>query len=190
MFSASDVKNIFALFPPQETSDFIPQFALSSRGHGFVTLQFAQAQFRSRVTKGMLFQQILPERSLNFFPETQRITLSELANELDIDESLVDQLARNHPKLCLLNADRKSIIPIDERDALRENLSGLLFSGIVSKAVFAAQHDIWLNSLDSLLADQDGEVLSIDGYVCSRAYESIISEAISSRVDQALKHVQ
>ncbi|EDU49876.1 predicted protein [Pyrenophora tritici-repentis Pt-1C-BFP] len=108
MFSPSDVKNIFALFPPQETSDFIPQFTLSSRGHGFVTLQFAQAQFRGRVTK----------------------------------------------------------------------------------ADFATQHDIWLNSLDALLADHDGEVLSIDGYVCKRSYESAISEAISSRVDQALKNVQ
>lgn len=190
MFSASDVKNLFALFPPQETSDFIPQFALSSRGHGFVTLQFAQAQFRSRVTKGMLLQQNHSECSLTCFPEPQRILVSDLASELDIDESLVDQLARNHPKLCLLSADRKSIVPVDERDALQGNLSGLLFSGLVSKADFAAQHDVWLNSLDSLIADQDGEVLSIDGYVCNRAYESAISEAISSRVDQALKNVQ
>ncbi|KAI2478810.1 hypothetical protein Ptr902_09776 [Pyrenophora tritici-repentis] len=173
MFSPSDVKNIFALFPPQETSDFIPQFTLSSRGHGFVTLQFAQAQFRGRVTK-----------------ETQRIPLSDFASELDIDQTLVDQLARNHPKLCLLSVDRKHIIPFHERDALREKLSGLLSNGLVAKADFATQHDIWLNSLDALLADHDGEVLSIDGYVCRRSYESAISEAISSRVDQALKNVQ
>ncbi|KAG9378584.1 hypothetical protein A1F94_010353 [Pyrenophora tritici-repentis] len=173
MFSPSDVKNIFALFPPQETSDFIPQFTLSSRGHGFVTLQFAQAQFRGRVTK-----------------ETQRIPLSDFASELDIDQTLVDQLARNHPKLCLLSVDRKHIIPFHERDALREKLSGLLSNGLVAKADFATQHDIWLNSLDALLADHDGEVLSIDGYVCKRSYESAISEAISSRVDQALKNVQ
>ncbi|KAL7779562.1 hypothetical protein CFE70_009066 [Pyrenophora teres f. teres 0-1] len=165
MFSPSDVKNIFALFPPQETSDFIPQFTLSSRGHGLVTLQFVQAQFRGRVTKY-------------------------LASELDIDQTLVDQLARNHPKLCLLSADRKHIISFDERDALRNTLSGLLSSGLVTKADFAKQYDVWLNSLDALLADQDGEVLSIDGYVCNRSYESAISEAIFSQVDQALKNVQ
>ncbi|KAE8831996.1 hypothetical protein HRS9139_06238 [Pyrenophora teres f. teres] len=173
MFSPSDVKNIFALFPPQETSDFIPQFTLSSRGHGLVTLQFVQAQFRGRVTKS-----------------TERIPLSDLASELDIDQTLVDQLARNHPKLCLLSADRKHIISFDERDALRNTLSGLLSSGLVTKADFAKQYDVWLNSLDALLADQDGEVLSIDGYVCNRSYESAISEAIFSQVDQALKNVQ
>lgn len=97
---------------------------------------------------------------------------------------------RNHPKLCLLSAERNYIIPIEERDKLQEKLSALLSSGLVSKADFAAQHDIWLNCLDSLLADQDGEVLSIEGYVCHKSYERAISGAIFSQIDQALKDVQ
>ena len=52
MFSAEDAKEIFQLLPPQATPDFLPSLILSSGGHGFVTLQFIQAQFRSRVTKG------------------------------------------------------------------------------------------------------------------------------------------
>lgn len=52
MFTEHDVKSIFSLFPPHTSADFIPQFAIASSGNGFVTLQFAQAQFRSRVTKG------------------------------------------------------------------------------------------------------------------------------------------
>jgi hypothetical protein len=52
MFTEADVKNIFNLFPPQKTPDFLPSLTLASSGNGFVTLQFVQAQFRSRVTKG------------------------------------------------------------------------------------------------------------------------------------------
>jgi hypothetical protein len=58
MFAENDVKDIFALFPPQQTSDFVPRLALSSSRHGFVTLQFVQAQFRSRVTKGRFLQSL------------------------------------------------------------------------------------------------------------------------------------
>lgn len=52
MFTENDVKSIFSLFPPQTSAEFIPQFALASSGNGFITLQFAQAQFRSHVTRG------------------------------------------------------------------------------------------------------------------------------------------
>jgi hypothetical protein len=52
MFTETDVKSIFALFPPQKTSDFLPSLTLAPSGNGFVTLQSVQAQFRSRVTKG------------------------------------------------------------------------------------------------------------------------------------------
>lgn len=52
MFSEEDVLEIFRLFPPQKTADFLPSLILSSGGRAFVTLEFVQAQFRSRVTKG------------------------------------------------------------------------------------------------------------------------------------------
>jgi hypothetical protein len=52
MFTGHDVKDIFALFPPQDTSHSVPRLALSSNGHGLITFQSVQAHFRSRVTKG------------------------------------------------------------------------------------------------------------------------------------------
>ncbi|KAF1838531.1 hypothetical protein BDW02DRAFT_541568 [Decorospora gaudefroyi] len=173
MFTENDVKNIFQLFPPPKTSDFLPSLILSSSRHGFVTLQFVQAHFRSRVTK-----------------ETQRIPLSALASELDVDQKLVLQLVRNHPKLALLSADGKSIIAIDERDAIQEKLTSLLSGAVVSKADLITQNDVDDTSLDFLLADRDREILSIDGFLCSKAYESKVMEAISSLVRQALKDVQ
>ncbi|EMD90106.1 hypothetical protein COCHEDRAFT_1204717 [Bipolaris maydis C5] len=173
MFTENDVKSIFSLFPPQTSAEFIPQFALASSGNGFVTLQFAQAQFRSRVTR-----------------ETERISISELASDLDISTILVHQLARSHPKLCLLSADQENIIPIDERDALEQKLADLLSSGVHSKTDFASQHDIWPQSLDALLADQTHDIVDINGFVCTGAYESEISSNITSRVKQALDQPQ
>ncbi|EUC41266.1 hypothetical protein COCMIDRAFT_106572 [Bipolaris oryzae ATCC 44560] len=173
MFTENDVKSIFSLFPPQTSPEFIPQFALASSGNGFVTLQFAQAQFRSRVTR-----------------ESERISISELASDLDISTTLVHQLARSHPKLCLLSADQENIIPIDERDALQKKLADLLSSGVHSKTDFVSQHDVWPKSLDALLADQTHDITDIDGFMCARAYESEISSNITNRVKQALDEPQ
>ncbi|RAR00334.1 hypothetical protein DDE82_007415 [Stemphylium lycopersici] len=173
MFTESDVKSIFALFPPQTSADFIPQLALASSGHGFVTLQFVQAQFRSRVVK-----------------DTERISLSALASDLDIDPNLVHQLVRNHPKLCLLSADQKNIITIDERDALREKLINLLSSGVQSKHDFVTQNNIWPKSLDALLADQDDEIINIDDFLCTNTYENTICTDITNKVKQALEGMQ
>ncbi|EUC30747.1 hypothetical protein COCCADRAFT_7262 [Bipolaris zeicola 26-R-13] len=173
MFTENDVKSIFSLFPPQTSAEFIPQFALASSGNGFVTLQFAQAQFRSRVTR-----------------ETERIPIFELASDLDISTTLVHQLARSHPKLCLLSADQEKVIPADERDALQQKLADLLSSGVHSKTDLVSQHDIWPKSLDALLADQTHDIVNIDGFVCTGAYQEDISRDITSRVKQALNELQ
>ncbi|KAL1797044.1 hypothetical protein ACET3X_005584 [Alternaria dauci] len=173
MFTESDVKNIFALFPPQQTSDFVPRLALSSSRHGFVTLQFVQAQFRSRVTK-----------------ETQRISLSALASDLDIDRLLVHQLVRNHPKLCIFSANEESIIPIDERDAIGKEAVGLLSEGLLSKADFVAQHDVSPKSLHSLLSDQSDEVLETNGYFYTKSYADQAVETVKGIVKKALNDVQ
>ena len=62
MFTENDIKSIFALFPPQTSADFTTQLSLASSGNGFVTLQFVQANFRSRVMKGRFF--VLPRGTL------------------------------------------------------------------------------------------------------------------------------
>jgi hypothetical protein len=100
------------------------------------------------------------------------------------------QLVRNHLKLALLSADGNHIIAADERDALHEKLQSLLSKGLVEKEDFVKQNNVHVKSLAVLLADQNGEVLSIDDYVCSEVFESKTAEAISSLLTQALKHVK
>lgn len=128
--------------------------------------------------------------SLTLFAETERISISELASDLDISTTLVHQLARSHPKLCLLSKDQENIIPIDERDALQQKLADLLSCGVHSKADFVSQHDMWPKSLDALLADQTHDIVNIDGFVCKGAYEKETSSNITSRVRQALDEPQ
>ncbi|KAI4935799.1 hypothetical protein J4E85_001125 [Alternaria conjuncta] len=170
MFTAHDVKDIFALFPPQDTSDFVPRLALSSSGHAFVTLQFVQARFRSRVTK-----------------ETQRIPVSTLANDLDIGRLLVHQLVHSHPKLCLFSADEESIIPIDERDTIVTRLSS---GGLASKAEFIAQHRVSSKSLDFLLSSQDYNVLETNGYIYTKAYAHKIADIVKSMIQKTVDDVR
>jgi hypothetical protein len=181
MFSEADVKNIFALFPPQTSSDFLPSLTLTPSGNGFATLQFVQAQFRSRVTKGgwfLIAQMLLYIAGTNMPLDTQRISLPALAEELDVDQQLVLQLVRNHPKLALFSADGLSIITADERDALYETLRKQLSNGLVSKFDFIAQHDVHVQGLDILLSDQEEELLSMHGCVCNEGYESKITQHI------------
>jgi hypothetical protein len=129
-------------------------------------------------------------RLLSHALETQRIPLSALADDLDIDRLLVHQLVRNHPKLCIFSANEESIVPIDERDAIGKKAVELLSDGLVSKADFVAQHDVSSKSFDSLLSDQNDEVLETDGYVYTKAYADQTVETAKSMVKKALNDVQ
>ncbi|USP82792.1 hypothetical protein yc1106_10066 [Curvularia clavata] len=173
MFTESDIKSIFALFPPQTSADFVPRLSLASSGNGFVTLQFVQANFRSRVMR-----------------ETERILLSEFANDLDISTTLVQQLVQSHPGLCLLSADQESIIPTSERDIVLEKLSKLLSSGLHAKADLVASYDVCSKSLDDLLTNMEQEIINIDEFLCTKSYENEISANIKSKVRQALDEMQ
>jgi hypothetical protein len=107
-----------------------------------------------------------------------------------VDPQLVLQLVRNHPKLALLSTDGENIIAADEREALLTKLQSLLSDRLVFKENFLAQHDIDMKSLDILLAEEEKERLSIDGYLCSKTFESKTSEAILDLLKQALKDVR
>jgi hypothetical protein len=189
MFTEHDVKTIFSLFPPLQSSDFLPSLIQSDGRHGFVTLQFVQAQFRSRVTKGPCYQHLITTFA-DLPLDTQRIAVSALASELDVHQTLVLQLVRNHPKLALLSADSTDVIAADERDALQEKLARLLEDGLVLKSDFVTQNDLHTDSLDVLLADQKHPILILDDYAYSKPYESSISETISNLLQQSLKDVQ
>lgn len=90
----------------------------------------------------------------------------------------------------MLSKDGESIVAADERDALLEKLKSLLSDGLVFKDDFSAENDIHLKSLDILLREEKGEVLSIEGYMCSKRFESKTFQAISDLLTQALKDVQ
>ncbi|CBX94916.1 hypothetical protein LEMA_P113310.1 [Plenodomus lingam JN3] len=113
MFSVRDAKEIFQLFPPQNTPDFLPSLILSSGGHGFLTLDFVKARFRSCIQEGYLstpwlmiwtWIRILFSNSfepiqllLYLAPTTAALSdgviqRSELAEALDVDEKSVDLL--------------------------------------------------------------------------------------------------
>ncbi|KAI8937474.1 hypothetical protein NX059_005192 [Plenodomus lindquistii] len=169
MFSAGDAKDIFQLFPPQKTSDFLPSLILSSGGHGFVTLEFAKAQFRSRVTKG-----------------AERILVSSLADDLDIGTDLVLQLVRTHSGLALLSANKSSIITIDERDALLQKLSDGLSNGLIQISTFRAENDLDENSLQALVKDVDGVVEEHNGHLFSKAYEQKVFDSIDESIQSSL----
>lgn len=129
-------------------------------------------------------------RSLSYVLETQRISLSALASDLDIDQLLVRQLVRNHPKLCIFSADEENIVPIDERDAIGKEAVDLLSEGLVSKADFVARHDVSPKSLHYLLSDQNDQVLETDGYLYTKGYADQIMDTVKGMVRKALNDVQ
>ena len=113
-----------------------------------------------------------------------------LVDSLDVGPDLVLRLVRNHPGLALLSSDNSSIIPINERDALLEKLSSLSASVVVSKTDFAAQNDLDLRSVDTLLSDLGEQLVNLDDYVYSKAYERDITEAIQMSLNQAIERKQ
>jgi len=120
-------------------------------------------------------------------PETQRIPLSTLADDLDIGRLLVHQLVHSHPKLCLFSADEQSIIPIDERDAIVARLSS---GGLVAKAEFIAQHRVSSKSLDLLLSNQDYDVLETNDYIYTKAYAHKIADTVKSLIQKTVDDVR
>lgn len=122
--------------------------------------------------------------------DAHRIPITSLARELDIDPGLVLQLVRSHTGLTLLSADYKSIITIDERDALQQKIIELLGSGVVSKKTFASQNDVDLNSTNVLIASTKEDLIDSDDYVHSKNYEQTIFDDISRSLIQSLSDLQ
>jgi hypothetical protein len=183
MFSDDDAKDIFRLFPPQKSNDFLPNLILSSGGHGFVTLVFVQAQFRSRVTKGLFFRMTDKTWAKNA-PDTNRISVKSLATELDVDSDLVLQLVRTHGGLALLSADGASIITADERDIIHEEFRKSLDQGLVTKSEFAASHDIDARSVQILVDSLSEAAIRMGDQVCGAEWQN----RLSSTIEQMLKN--
>ena len=97
---------------------------------------------------------------------------------------------RSHTGLTLLSADYKSIITIDERDALQQKIIELLGSGVVSKKTFASQNDVDLNSTNVLIASTKEDLIDSDDYVHSKNYEQTIFDDISRSLIQSLSDLQ
>lgn len=169
MFSEEDVKEIIRLFPPPRDSELLPSVIPSSGGHGLITLEFTQTQFRSRVTQ-----------------EPARISVDQLAVDLDVDVATIRQLVRTHSALALLSADKNRIVTTDCRKTLFQKISNQLLGGITQRSDFAAENDIDEHSVNALLADIEGEIVESDGYLFRAAYQQTVSERISELLRQSL----
>jgi hypothetical protein len=123
-------------------------------------------------------------------PETRRLPVSDLASELDVHQTLVLQLARNHPKLALISSDSTTIITLHERDALQEKLSQLLDHGMVLRAEFATQNRLHSDSLQNLLREHTHHILTLDDYIYTKAYEDCILENLSRLLQESLNDVK
>ncbi|KAL6712616.1 hypothetical protein ACN47E_000493 [Coniothyrium glycines] len=173
MFTADDTRDLLRLFPPQKSDEFLPKLILSSGGHGFVTLVYAQAQFRSRVTKS-----------------TQRIPLSTIATELDVDPELIVQLVRTHPGLALLSADGSSVVTVDERDRLQQEFVQRLGTGLLDTIKFAAESDIDYKSVRFLVNTAKEQSFESDRHIWSATYEESVAQTISNLLKQALDQIR
>jgi hypothetical protein len=127
---------------------------------------------------------------LNHISETQRIPISALGNDLDVEPGLVRQLVHSHPRLCLFSADEDSIIPVQERDAIGHRATLLLSGGLAHKAEFVAQHDVSSKSLDFLLSNQEYDVLETNGYIYTKAYAHKIAEMVKDLIKKTVDDVQ
>ncbi|KAF2856465.1 hypothetical protein T440DRAFT_382628 [Plenodomus tracheiphilus IPT5] len=114
MFSVGDAKDVFKFFPPQNTSDFLPSLILSSGGHGFVTLEFVKAQFRSRDPREYLyaawpmtltwiqisFSNLFGPIQLSLYLAPTKVASgvikrSKFAAEIDLDDNSIDALLKD-----------------------------------------------------------------------------------------------
>ncbi|KAF1841360.1 uncharacterized protein K460DRAFT_344011 [Cucurbitaria berberidis CBS 394.84] len=174
MFSSEDVKEIFQVFTtPKDYSTAVSSLVLASDGSGFITLRHLETTFKECITR-----------------ETQRIPVSSLARDLNVQQDIVRQLVDTHPGLALLSFDSSDIVALDERVTLRKKLDGCLSDGIVLKLNFATQNDIDSKSIDILLRDVDGQLVYFDDYVCSKSYEDRLADSIMTFLKRSLNEMQ
>lgn len=190
MFSEEDVREILELFPPSRSNaGSLSPLLLSASGHGLVTLQQLQDEFLRRVTAGRFFptiSQVIADRK----PEIQRISIANLATDLDVNQDVVLQLAKTEPTVVLFSGDGRMIVTKSERHSIQEELRTLMALGFVSKVQLLDNNDINTESLNSMLADFKDELIDNGDYVCSTDYKCKLSAALKDGLDRSLRETR
>lgn len=181
MFSSHDVEQIFHSLPPDApkygTRDGIgPPLFMSTRGRTLITLEHTFREFENLVNAADL----------------PVLATSVISNALEIDPEAVLQFARASPELALISRDG-DIVPSGERAKLISKLESQLTASLVSKAEFARQNNLSLESVDDLIisvqeSDKLGGALAAisHGYLASKAYRIEVSTAIQQYLDKSV----
>ncbi|KAF2877093.1 hypothetical protein BDV95DRAFT_558459 [Massariosphaeria phaeospora] len=178
MFSSEDIEEIFRTVAPRKLSgaEALPPLNTCSSRQEFLTSKYITHKFEHLATT-----------------QSQRVSVSSFANELGISSEVVLQITRAHSDLALLSEDGLKIVTLHERDSILDQFQQLITSKLVSKASFAHDSDISIESLQSLLyIEANGKLshddwITADDHVTSKSYEKELLKAINQYLDDALR---
>lgn len=105
------------------------------------------------------------------------MSISSLAESLEVEPSIVSQIIRSHAHHALISSDGSKVVPQTERDDIQTKLRELLSDGLISKQRFATDNDIDLKSLD-LLLEEENELVEGDGHVYTKSYDQKLSDSV------------
>jgi hypothetical protein len=188
MFSNADVRELFESFPPNPGHHGMPPaLLLAPSGQGLTTLDQVRADYAQRVTTGKLrFENM--ENIANLPPATKRISLLDLARDLDVSPEVVLRLIPKELKLALLSKDGSEVIPKSEHDVILEKAQQLLQYGLFSWHDFESKNDVDFTTLRPILRWLDHALVYHDDLVCTPAYEKDLSLKAVDCLDRAINN--
>lgn len=175
MFSDEDIleicgSGVYTESSRSKNAQGLPVLIRTSRGDGFVTERRLTQEFTREVAG-----------------ESTRKPFSKLCETLCIEPEALSQLVRIHPDLALVSYDELHVVPQQGRDAVLDELEKSLAQHLVLKNEFATQHDIHLESLQSLvrtsyihtrLEDQTDE------HLLSKVYSTTLSDNVARILEE------
>ncbi|KAF2021589.1 hypothetical protein BU24DRAFT_404591 [Aaosphaeria arxii CBS 175.79] len=174
-----EIKELYRALPPQNfaTPKPLPSLLLSLTGQGFVTAEHTSRHFKKLAIT-------IPDR----------ISVSSLSRDLDVDSDIVLSLVRGSPTIALLSADKAQVVCKAGRDAILTNIQDAIDRQIATKSVLSKEFDISVESIELLkpflkLCHELSHVVSHghDEYLISSDYHERISATIMNELDEALK---
>ncbi|KZM20508.1 uncharacterized protein EKO05_0004535 [Ascochyta rabiei] len=174
MFSAEDAKEVFQLHSSE--GDVSNPLILSSSGDGFVTRKHVHQAFENLATKVYA---------------TQRVYLSSLARDLDVDVDTVRTLVDGYDGTLVLRSGKGlEIITKAQRDAINQELQHGIATSVVSKTEFASKHDLSHKSLENLINLSEMRTVEVDGYLFSTSYYTTALDAVAELLRDHLQSLQ
>jgi YesN/AraC family two-component response regulator len=189
MFSDADVRELFESFPPNPGHHGMPPALLPAlSGRGLITLDQVRADYAQRVTTGKRRYENR-ENIANIPSATKRISLLDLARDLDVSPEIVLRLIPKELKLALLSKDGSEVIPKSEHDVILEKAQQLLQHGLFSRHDFESENDVDFTTLRPILRWLDHALVFHDDLVCTPAYEKEISLKAVDCIDRVMNNI-